>query len=171
MDHLKTLIRDIPDFPEKGVVFRDITPLLADAKAFNETIEAMAAPLEKEEFDLVVGIESRGFFFSSALAARLGIGQVPVRKPGKLPAETIQVTYKLEYGSDSLEMHADAIKPGQRVVIVDDVLATGGTARGVAELVEKLGAKVSRLTFLIELDFLNGRDKLQGYDVHAILNY
>ena len=171
MEHLKALIRDIPDFPEKGVIFRDITPLLADAKAFHETIETMAQPLEEHDFDLVVGIESRGFFFSSALATRLGKGQVPVRKPGKLPSETIQVTYRLEYGADSLEMHADAIQPGQRVVIVDDVLATGGTARGVADLVEKLGAKVVRLSFLIELDFLKGREKLNGYDVHALLNY
>lgn len=171
MDQLRTIIRDIPDFPEKGVVFKDITPLLGDAVSFRRSIELMARQLADREFELLVGVESRGFIFASALAYELGKGQIPVRKPGKLPADTVKVSYDLEYGSDSLEMHADAVSAGQRVVIVDDVLATGGTARGVANLIESVGGKVEALSFLIELDFLKGRDKLDGYDICSLLNY
>lgn len=171
MEQLREIIRDVPDFPEKGVVFKDITPLLGDAEAFRTAIRHMAEPLAERDFDLLVGIESRGFIFASALAYQLGKGHIPVRKPGKLPAATVQVSYDLEYGSDSLEMHADAIETGQRVVIIDDVLATGGTARGVADLIEKVGGRVEGFSFFIELDFLNGRDKLSQYDVRSVLNY
>lgn len=171
MEQLRRIIRDVPDFPQKGIVFKDITPLLSDAQSFRRAIDCMAEPLKDREFDVLVGIESRGFIFAAALAYELGKGHVPVRKPGKLPADTVQVSYELEYGSDTLEMHADAIGAGQRVVIVDDVLATGGTARGVADLVEKVGAKVEALSFLIELGFLKGRDKLADYDVRTVLNY
>lgn len=171
MDELRRIIRDVPDFPQKGIVFKDITPLLGHAEAFRRAIDLMAEPLRSREFDLFVGIESRGFIFASALAYQLGKGHVPVRKPGKLPAKTVQVSYDLEYGSDSLEIHEDGIRGGQRVVIVDDVLATGGTARGVANLVEKVGGKVEALSFFIELDFLKGRDKLAGYEICSVLNY
>ena len=130
MEQLRQIIRDVPDFPQKGIVFKDITPLLSDAQSFKKAIELMAEPLRNRDFDALIGIESRGFIFASALAYELGKGHIPVRKPGKLPADTVQVSYQLEYGSDTLEMHADAVKAGQRIVIVDDVLATGGTARG-----------------------------------------
>jgi adenine phosphoribosyltransferase len=171
MDQLRRIIRDVPDFPQKGIIFKDITPLLGDAQCFRKAIQYMAEPLKNREFDAFIGIESRGFIFAAALAYELGKGHIPVRKPGKLPADTVQVSYELEYGSDSLEMHADAITAGQRIVIVDDVLATGGTARGVADLVEKVGGKVEALSFLIALDFLNGRDKLADYDICTVLNY
>ncbi|MFQ5790400.1 MAG: adenine phosphoribosyltransferase [Acidobacteriota bacterium] len=171
VEDLRRAIRDVPDFPSKGVVFKDITTLLRDSVAFGKSIDILSASLEGKEHDVIVGIESRGFIFASTLAYKLGKGLVPVRKPGKLPARTVQVTYELEYGTDSLEMHYDAIEPGQRVIIVDDVLATGGTARAVAELVEKVGGKVVALGFLIELDFLRGRDKLSGYEVISILRY
>lgn len=171
MDELRRIIRDVPDFPEKGIVFKDITPLLGDARSFRKAVDYMAEPLSSREFDVLVGIESRGFIFAAALAYQLGKGHVPVRKPGKLPAKTVQVSYQLEYGSDSLEMHEDSIEDGQRVVIVDDVLATGGTARGVADLVEKVGGSVTALSFLIELDFLNGRKKLSSYEICTVLNY
>jgi adenine phosphoribosyltransferase len=171
LDELRRVIRDVPDFPQKGIVFKDITPLLSDPASFRKAIDFMAAPLRSREFDLLVGIESRGFIFASALALELGKGHIPVRKPGKLPAKTVQISYQLEYGSDRLEMHADAIRAGQRVVIVDDVLATGGTARGVASLVEKVGGEVAALSFFIELDFLKGRDRLSGYEIRTVLNY
>jgi adenine phosphoribosyltransferase len=171
MEHLRRIIRDVPDFPQRGIVFKDITPLLRDAKSFKNAIDYMAEPLRSREFDAFIGIESRGFIFAAALAYELGKGHIPVRKPGKLPAKTVQVSYELEYGSDTLEMHADAVHAGQRIVIVDDVLATGGTARGVADLVEKVGGKVEALSFLIELDFLKGRDRLNGYDICTVLNY
>jgi adenine phosphoribosyltransferase len=171
MDELRRIIRDVPDFPQKGIVFKDITPLLANPQAFRKAIDLMAEPLSQREFDLLVGIESRGFIFAAALAYALGKGKVPVRKPGKLPAKTVEISYQLEYGSDRLEMHEDAVRAGQRVVIVDDVLATGGTARGVASLVEKVGGEVSGFSFFIELDFLKGREKLRGYDIRSVLSY
>jgi adenine phosphoribosyltransferase len=171
LDALRRIVRDVPDFPQKGIVFKDITPLLSDPASFRNAIDFMAAPLRAGDFDLLVGIESRGFIFASALALELGKGHIPVRKPGKLPAKTVQISYQLEYGSDRLEMHADAIQKGQRVVIVDDVLATGGTAKGVASLVEKVGGEVVGLSFFIELGFLNGRDRLSGYEIRTVLNY
>lgn len=171
MEELRQAIRDIPDFPKKGVIFKDITTLLKDPGAFGKAIDALEQVLKGKDHDLVLGVESRGFIFASTLAYKLGKGLIIVRKPGKLPARTVEVSYELEYGTDSVEMHADAIQPGQRVVIVDDVLATGGTARGVAELVEKVGGKVVALVFLVELDFLKGREKLSGYDTISILHY
>jgi len=171
MDELRRIIRDVPDFPKKGVVFKDISPLLASPTAFKKAIDLMAEPLRGRDFDLLVGIESRGFIFAAALAYALGKGKVPVRKPGKLPAKTVEISYQLEYGSDRLEMHEDAIRSGQQVVIVDDVLATGGTARGVASLVEKVGGEVLALSFFIELDFLKGREKLSGYEILSVLSY
>ncbi len=171
MDLLRRAIRDVPDFPKKGILFKDITTLLRDPGAFAQAIDLLGEPFQSRPHDAVVGIESRGFIFASAVAYKLGKGMVPVRKPGKLPASTVKVSYQLEYGSDSLEMHADAIAPGQRVVIVDDVLATGGTARAVAELVEKVGGRVEALAFLVELDFLKGRQKLAGYEVLSIVRY
>ncbi len=171
MDDLRRIIRDVPDFPKPGIVFKDITPLLADPNAFKRAIDLMAQSLSDQKFDLLVGIESRGFIFAAALAYALGKGTVPVRKPGKLPAKTVQVSYELEYGTDSLDIHEDAIRSGQRVVIVDDVLATGGTARGAASLVEKVGGEVAVLSFFIELEFLKGRDKLGGYDIRSVLSY
>ena len=171
MEQLRSIIRDVPDFPQEGVIFKDITPLLGDAASFKKAVRYMAEPLAAREFDTLIGIESRGFIFAAALALELDKGHVPVRKPGKLPAETVQVSYDLEYGSDTLEMHADAVTPGQKVVIVDDVLATGGTARGVADLVEKVGGKVEAFSFLIEIDFLKGRDKLRDYEIRTVLNF
>ncbi|TDI40485.1 MAG: adenine phosphoribosyltransferase [Acidobacteria bacterium] len=171
MEQLRQIIRDVPDFPKEGIVFKDITPLLSDPASFRKAINLMAEPLAEREFDAIIGIESRGFIFAAALAYELNKGQILVRKPGKLPADTVQVTYDLEYGSDILEMHADAIESGQRIVIVDDVLATGGTARGVADLVEKVGGKVEAFSFLIELDFLKGRERIADYEIQSVLNY
>ncbi len=171
MDDLRRIIRDVPDFPKKGIVFKDITTLLRDPVAFSRSIDLLCERLAGRDHDVLVGIESRGFLFASTIAYKLGKGLVPVRKPGKLPARTVQVSYQLEYGTDSLEMHEDAIDRGQRVVIVDDVLATGGTARAVADLVEKVGGRVEALSFLIELDFLKGREKLADYDVVSLLRY
>ena len=171
MEELKQAIRDIPDFPQKGVIFKDITTLLKDPEAFKKSIDVLGDALEGKDFDLILGVESRGFIFASTLAYKLGKGLIIVRKPGKLPSSTISISYELEYGTDSVEMHEDSISPGQKVVIVDDVLATGGTAQAVAELVEKAGGKVESILFLVELDFLKGAEKLKGYDSHAILHY
>jgi adenine phosphoribosyltransferase len=171
MEDLRQTIRDIPDFPQKGVIFKDITTLLKDPGAFRKAIDELSGVIGEQDHDVILGVESRGFIFASPLSYKLGKGLVIVRKPGKLPAQTIQVSYELEYGTDSVEMHADAIEADQKVVIVDDVLATGGTARAVAELVEKAGGKVAALVFLVELEFLKGRDKLSGYETISILKY
>jgi len=165
------LIRDIPDFPKKGIVFKDITPLLADKDALRQSIFDMAEPFRDKEIDLVIGIESRGFIFGPAVATHLDCGFAPVRKPGKLPYETAEISYELEYGSDTLEIHVDAPKPGSRVLIVDDLLATGGTAAATAELVEQVGGKVIGFSFLIELGFLKGRQKLGDRIVNALIQY
>lgn len=169
--NLDSFIRDIPDFPKEGILFKDITPLLGDPYAFSFVTEKMAEYAGKAGAEKIFGIESRGFIFGGAVADRLGIGFVPVRKPGKLPFTTIQESYSLEYGTDSLEVHADAVRPGERVVIIDDLLATGGTARAAARLVESLNAEVSGIAFLIELSFLDGRSKLKGYDLHTFISY
>src|ERR1039457_2015301 len=164
-DHLKKLIREIPDFPKKGILFYDITTLLKDKTGFATLIDKLSEHYISQDIDLVLGMEARGFIFAPALAYRLNAGFVPVRKPGKLPAETAKVSYDLEYGSNSLEVHKDAIRKGQRVLIVDDLLATGGTAASTAELASGLGAKIAGLAFVVELDFLRGREKLTKYDV------
>ena len=168
---LKKLIREVPDFPKPGILFYDITTLLKDKAGFAQLIDALTAPYIETNIDLVLGIEARGFIFGPALAYRLNAGFVPVRKPKKLPAETVRWTYELEYGQDTLEIHKDAIKPGQRVIIVDDLLATGGTARATADLAKSLGADICGLGFVVELDFLNGRKKLEGYEVTSLLHY
>ena len=169
--NLKTFIRDIPDFPSKGVVFRDITPLLKDSKALKFTEEALLGLLGNVRIDKVVGMESRGFFFAPMLAAQLNAGFIPVRKPGKLPYTSIRHDYELEYGTDALEIHADAIQKGDKVLVHDDVLATGGTAQATCRLIEKMGGEIVQCNFLLELDFLNGKDKLLDYDVKALLHY
>jgi len=166
-----SLIRDIPDFPKSGILFKDITPVLSDAAAFQEVMDRFVAQAQGLSPDLIVGVESRGFLFGAPLALALGVGFVPIRKVGKLPAETIQEEYALEYGTAAVEVHRDAVRPGQRVLIVDDLLATGGTAAAAAKLVEKLGGKVAGFSFLIELEFLAGRQALSGYDVHSLLTY
>jgi adenine phosphoribosyltransferase len=171
LEALKERIRHVPDFPKAGILFYDITTLLRDHDGFQQVIEALASPYVDARIDLVVGIESRGFILGGAIAHRIGAGFVPVRKLGKLPAQSIRVTYDLEYGSDSLEIHADAISRGQRVLIVDDLLATGGTARATADLVKQLGGTVHGLAFLIELAELNGRARIAGENVFAVLRY
>jgi adenine phosphoribosyltransferase len=168
---LKTLIRTVPDFPKPGILFYDITTVLKDKAGFATLIDAFAQYYIGKEIDLVLGIEARGFIFGPALAYRLNAGFVPVRKPKKLPAPTAKVSYDLEYGTDSLEIHLDAIQPGQRVVIVDDLLATGGTMEATVQLVRQLGGEIAGLGFAIELDFLNGRSKFQEYDVLSLLHY
>lgn len=168
---LQTIIRDVPDFPKKGILFKDITPLLKDAKAFQLAIDAFVEQIGKKKIDYIVGIESRGFIFSPVLAYKLHAGFIPVRKKGKLPHKTEEVSYDLEYGSAVLEIHRDALEKGARVAIVDDLLATGGTALATAHLVEKLGGKVEMMAFLIELNFLNGREKLSKYDIFSLLQY
>ncbi len=168
---LAATIRDVPDFPKEGIIFKDITTLLKDGAALRKSVDELTAPYVGQKIDLVVGCESRGFIFGTAVAYQLGVGFIPVRKPGKLPAETISETYELEYGTASLEIHADAIKPGDHILIVDDLLATGGTASATARLVEKLGGKVAGIAFLIELTFLNGRDKIKNYPITSIINY
>jgi adenine phosphoribosyltransferase len=168
---LKTLIRTVPDFPKPGILFYDITTVLKDKAGFATLIDAFAQYYIGKEIDLVLGIEARGFIFGPALAYRLNAGFVPVRKPKKLPAPTAKVSYDLEYGTDSLEVHLDAIQPGQRVVIVDDLLATGGTMEATVQLVRQLGGEIAGLGFAIELDFLKGRTKFQEYDVLSLLHY
>ena len=170
-EDLRAKIREIPDFPKPGILFYDITTLLKDPDSFRESIDLMLEPYKDEKIDLVVGMESRGFIFSAPLAYLLGAGLVPVRKLGKLPAETITVEYALEYGSNTLEIHRDSIQAGQRVLIVDDLLATGGTVKGTIELVERLQGEVVGLAFLVELDFLKGRDRLAGHRVTSVIKY
>lgn len=171
MDDLKRMIREVPDFPKKGILFYDITTLLKDKSGFKKVIDALTDQIRPLKPDSVLGIEARGFIFAPALAYNLGAGFVPVRKPKKLPAETERISYELEYGMDTLEMHKDAIRPGMRVVIADDLLATGGTALASVRLVEKLGGKVAAVSFVIELEALKGRDRLNGYDVVSLLKY
>jgi adenine phosphoribosyltransferase len=166
---IRALIRDVADFPTPGIVFKDITPVLADHGAFHLAVEAMLAPFRSEGVSKVVGIEARGFMFASPIAARLGAGFVPVRKPGKLPRRVIEQEYDLEYGTDALQIHADAAAPGERVLIVDDVLATGGTAAATIELLRHLGAEVVGLTVLLELEFLHGRSRIDGVPVHSVV--
>ena len=168
---LKALIRTVPDFPKPGILFYDITTLLKDRAGFAQLIDAFAANYIGKGIDLVLGTEARGFIFAPAIAYRLNAGFVPVRKPKKLPAEVVEVSYDLEYGSDALEIHKDAIQPGQRVLLVDDLLATGGTMGATVQLVEQLGGNVAGIAFVIELDFLKGRNKLAGHDVFSLLHY
>ena len=171
MDALKQLIRDVPDFPKPGILFKDITTLLRDAGGLRSAIDCLAEPYREARLDKVVGIESRGFIFGAAVADRLGVGFVPVRKPGKLPAATLSASYALEYGTDTLEMHRDALGPGQRVLVVDDLLATGGTARAAVSLVRECGAEVAGVAFLIELEALNGRAQLPDEQLFTVLRY
>jgi adenine phosphoribosyltransferase len=170
-DDLRAKIREIPDFPKPGILFYDITTLLKDAGAFKESIELMLAPFRENKPDIVVGMESRGFIFSAPMAIQLDAGFVPVRKLGKLPAETASVEYALEYGTNTLEIHKDALQPGQKVLIVDDLLATGGTVLGTIELVKTLKAEVIGLAFLVELLFLKGRERLGDYFIHSVIQY
>jgi adenine phosphoribosyltransferase len=171
VDALRSTIRDVNNFPKPGIVFKDVTPVLLDAKLFGAAVNLMADPYRDARINRVVSIESRGFLFGAPIALELGAGLVPIRKPGKLPAATQRVEYALEYGTDALEMHYDAVQAGDRVLIVDDVLATGGTANAAAQLVGGTGASVAGFTFLIELDFLKGRQRLQGRRVEALLHY
>ena len=171
MEQLKNLIREVPDFPKPGLNFYDITTLLKDPGGFREVINCLSAQYRSTPIDVVLGIEARGFIIAPAVAYALGYGFIPVRKEKKLPAERERIEYALEYGTDVLEIHRDAISPGQRVLIIDDVLATGGTASAVARLVQMLNGKVAGLGFILELDFLKGREKLSGYDVHSLLHY
>ena len=168
---LETLIRDVVDFPKPGVVFKDITPLIQSPEGLRVAIDRMQEELKDLEFDLVVGPESRGFLFGVPIAYNLNKGFIPVRKPGKLPFETIAQSYDLEYGSSTIELHIDAIKPGQKVVIVDDLLATGGTTRAMIDLIERMGGEIVKIEFLIELEFLNGIDLLKGYNVSSLIKY
>jgi adenine phosphoribosyltransferase len=171
VDDLRAKIREIPDFPKPGILFYDITTLLKDAAAFNEAIELMIEPYRETKVDVVVGMESRGFIFSAPMAIQLNAGFVPVRKLGKLPAETVSVEYSLEYGTNTLEIHRDALAPGQKVLIVDDLLATGGTVIGTIELVQMLKAEVVGLSFLVELLFLKGRERLRDQNIHSVIQY
>jgi len=171
MDELKKMIRDIPDFPKKGIIFKDITTLLSNKKAFARAIDTLANRYIDRKIDLVVGIESRGFVIGAALAYRLGAGIILVRKPGKLPYKTHKTVYELEYGTDQLEIHQDAIQPGQNVVIADDLIATGGTIRATIDLVKKLQGNIVECAFLVELQFLNGRKKLDGYPVFSLMKF
>jgi len=168
---LKDAIRDVPDFPKQGIVFKDITPILSDPALYRETVEALAAPFMAQGVSKVLGIESRGFLFGPGLALQLQVGFVPARKPGKLPRETLKESYALEYGADSLEVHRDAFRPHEKIVIVDDLLATGGTAAAAARLAEKLGADVVGVAFVVELEFLKGRAQLPGRRVHSLVRF
>ncbi len=171
MEYITSLIRDIPDFPEPGVVFKDITPVLADGRAMSELVEALAAPFVDLGVDKVAGIEARGFTLAAPVATRLNAGFIPLRKPGKLPYQTIREDYTLEYGSDALEIHVDAVKPGEKVLIVDDVIATGGTASAAIRLLKGIGAEVVGFAVFIELVFLNGSQFLDGVPLHALVRY
>ncbi|MBI4971230.1 MAG: adenine phosphoribosyltransferase [Candidatus Omnitrophica bacterium] len=168
---LKERIRDVADFPKKGIVFKDITTLLKDGESLKLVADLMVEEARKMDVDVVAGIESRGFIFAPMIAARLGVGFIPIRKKGKLPHKTVSVTYQLEYGTDSLEIHKDAIEKGTRVLVIDDLLATGGTSKSVAKLIEKLGGIIEGFGFLIELSFLKGRDKLKKYPVFSLIQY
>ena len=168
---LRSRLRDVPDFPKKGIVFKDLTPLLADADAWRQVVDALAAPFKGAKIAKVAGIESRGFLYGIAVAERLGVGFVPIRKPGKLPAKKVRETYSLEYGEDSLEMHEDALQPGDEVLVVDDLLATGGTASAACRLVERIGGKVHSCAFGVELGFLKGREKLKGRRITSLLTF
>ena len=170
-DDLRAKIREVPDFPKPGILFYDITTLLKEPAAYADVIDRMAEPVKDDRIDLVVGMESRGFIFAAPLAYKIGAGFVPVRKLGKLPADTIEVEYDLEYGTATLEIHRDAIAEGQRVLIVDDLLATGGTVLGTMELVRRLGGEIAGLSFMVELTALHGRDKLGDYPIHTLLTY
>jgi len=169
MTDLERFIRDVPDFPKKGIVFKDITPLLASHEAMRRTIEQLAAPFEDKGVQFVTGVESRGFIFGALLARRLEAGFVPIRKPGKLPARTVSESYELEYGRDAIEMHADAFAAGSNVLMIDDLLATGGTMAAACRLVEQLGGRIAGLGFVVELCFLKGRDKLRDYEIHSLI--
>lgn len=171
MEELKRYVREVPDFPKPGVLFYDITTLLQDPMGLRRAVDQFVWLFSSLDIDKVVGIESRGFLFGPVVAYNLNAGFVPVRKPGKLPWETVEASYELEYGSDSIEMHQDAIEPGERVLIVDDLIATGGTARACVELVEEVGGDVRGLGFLVELTFLGGRDRLEGYNVESLMRY
>ena len=171
MDYIRDLIRDIPDFPKKGIMFKDITPVLSDIKALRLSIDEMTKTYVNQNIDVVVGIESRGFIFGAPMADKLNAAFVPIRKPGKLPWKTQKVQYQLEYGTDSLEIHTDAINEGDNVLIVDDLLATGGTGEAACELVAKIKGTIKGLAVLVELEFLKGREKLNPYNVHSIVKY
>jgi adenine phosphoribosyltransferase len=171
MEQLKAEIREVPDWPKKGILFYDVTTLLKKGPCFRQVVDGLIAPYRDKKVDIVVGIEARGFIFAPTVAYALGAGFVPVRKPGRLPSATYRVSYDLEYGTDCLEMHQDAIQPGHRVLIVDDLIATGGTARAVADLVQKVGGAVVGLAFMVELDFLHGREKLASYEVTSLMHY
>ncbi len=171
IDELKKIIRDVPDFPKKGIIFKDITTHLKNPRAFKASVDLMVQECKKYSIDKVLGIESRGFIFGVPIALELNVGFVPIRKPGKLPGETVSETYELEYGTDSIEIHKDAVNPGDNVVIVDDLLATGGTAAAACRLVEKCGANPVLIAVLIELTFLDGRDRLKGRNIFALLDF
>jgi adenine phosphoribosyltransferase len=171
VEDLKAKIRDVPDFPEPGIVFKDIMPLLADPSSLQNTVELLAEWVEPRRPDVILGAEARGFILGAALAYKLGCGFVAARRPGKLPWKTVSATYALEYGENSLELHADAIDDGQRVLVHDDVLATGGTAKAICDLATQLGGKIVGVAFVIELDFLDGRKQLEGYDVQSLIHY
>jgi len=171
VQELKAAIREIPDWPKKGILFYDLTTLLKQGRYLELTINALVDPFRGKQVDLVVGMEARGFIFAPAVAYALKAGFVPVRKPGKLPAAKLKIEYQLEYGTDTLEIHQDAVEPGARVLIVDDLIATGGTAQAVAGMIESIGGRIVGLDFVVELTFLRGRDKLSGYQVHSVLQY